>query len=212
MAYLLNNPVAILELALQHLRMTVWAVGIAAVIALPLGTWVSDRQWLRVPLLGLLSTLYTIPSLALIVLLLPLFGLNANSVIAAMVLYNQAILVRNVTVALAGIDPAILEAARGMGMTPWQRWWQVRLPLILPVFLAGVRLATVVSIAIGTLGALFAAGGLGELLFEGVTQDRPDKIWAGAIAVAGLALLLNSALRRFESWATPHSARTARQT
>ncbi len=212
MGYFLQNPETILELTLQHLQMTFLAVAIAAAIALPIGALVTYQPRLNVPVLGFLGTLYTIPSLALIVLLLPLFGLNANSAIAAMVIYNQAILVRNVSVALSGIEPAILEAARGMGMSLWQRWWQVQMPLILPVFLAGVRLATVVSISIGTIGALFAAGGLGELLFEGVSQDRPDKIWAGAIAVALLAFALNSALRALERWATPRPARAARQT
>jgi len=207
MSYALSNVDTILTLTRQHLQITSVAVAIAAAIALPVGALLAARPWLQVPVLGVLNAIYAIPSLALMVLLLPLLGLNAKAAIAAMILYNQAILVRSATVALAGIDPAILEAARGLGMTAWQRWWQVQLPLMAPVFLAGVRLATVVSLAIATLGALFAAGGLGKLLFEGVAQDRPEKIWTGAIAVALLAIALNSSLRALERWITPRPAR-----
>jgi osmoprotectant transport system permease protein len=156
--------------------------------------------------MAVLGAIYTIPSIALIILLIPLFGLNARAVIVALVLYAQVILVRNVAAGLREVDPAIREAARGMGMNAWQSLWQVELPLALPVILAGLRIATIVSIAIATIGAKFGAGGLGTLLFAGIAQaGRIDKIWAGTLVVSALALALNGALlaveRRFQRYA-----------
>jgi osmoprotectant transport system permease protein len=120
-----------------------------------------------------------------------------------MIIYTQVILVRNFSVGLQAIEPAILEAAMGMGMNVWQRWWQVQVPLILPICLAGVRLATIVAVAIATIGAKFGAGGLGVLLFDGVAQSRDDKILAGAIVVALLAFVLNGILLGLESMSSP---------
>ena len=203
MSYLISHPGDVLTLLLQHLRMTGIALGVAIALSVPLALLVTRLRWLAVPVLGGLGVFYTIPSLALIIFLVPLFGLNATSVIVAMVLYTQVILVRNLTVGLAGINPAVLEAARGMGMTVAQRWWQVQVPLVLPVFWAGVRIAAVVAIAIATIGAKFNAGGLGKLLFDGIQTNRYDKIVAGSMAVAALALTINGLLLTLEYYAQP---------
>jgi len=204
MSYLLKNPVQVWILLLQHVQMTGLALAVAVLVALPLALLVCRYRWLTVPVLGSLGILYTIPSLALIILLVPLFGLNARSVIVAMVIYTQVILVRNLVVGLQSIRPAVLEAARGMGMNPWQRWWRVQVPLVLPIFLAGLRLASIVAIAIATIGAKFGAGGLGTLLFDGIAQSgRYDKIWAGAIAVSLLAFAINAALLALEAAVSP---------
>jgi osmoprotectant transport system permease protein len=203
MGYLLSNPQEVLTLLLQHLRMTGITLVVAIAVAVPISILVTRIRWLSVPVLGSLGILYTIPSLALIIFLVPLFGLNATSVIVAMVLYTQVILVRNLTVGLEGINPAVLEAARGMGMSVWQRWWRVQVPLVLPVFVAGVRIAAVVSIAIATIGAKFNAGGLGKLLFDGIQTNRYDKIVAGSIAVAVLAFAVNALLLWLEKRSNP---------
>jgi len=203
MDYLLSNLDEVLTLLLQHLRMTGITLVVAIAIAVPISILVTRIRWLNVPVLGSLGILYTIPSLALIIFLVPLFGLNATSVIVAMVLYTQVILVRNLTAGLDGINPAVLEAARGMGMSIWQRWWQVQVPLVLPVFVAGVRIAAVVSIAIATIGAKFNAGGLGKLLFDGIQTNRYDKIVAGSIAVAVLAFAVNALLLWLEKRTNP---------
>ena len=199
MGYLFENWQLVGGLLLAHLRLTVSAVAIATAIAIPLGLLVRASRPLAAIVLGLLGASYAIPSLATIILLVPFLGLSENSVIAAMVLYAQAILVRNLLAGLDSIDPAIVEAATGTGMTRWQRWWWVQLPLALPTILAGMRLATVVTIAIATIGARFGAGGLGVLLFEGIQQIRPDKIWAGTLALTLLALVLSSILRGLEA-------------
>lgn len=198
MNYILENPDIVWALTLRHLQMTGIALAIGLLIALPVGLLITHYRWLTVPVMGTLSTLYTIPSLALLILLLPLFGLNARSVIVALVIYVQVILVRNIVAGLRSINPAIIEAARGMGMNAWQRWWRVQLPLALPVILAGVRIGAIVAIGIAAIGAKFGAGGLGTLLFDGITQNRNDKIWAGALALAVLALAANFALLALE--------------
>lgn len=204
MSYILSSPAIVWQLVVEHLQMTLLTLLLAVLIALPLALLITRVRWLNVPVLGALGILYTIPSLALIILLVPLFGLNSTSVIAAMVIYTQVILVRNIAVGLQAIPAHILEAARGMGMNSWQRWWQIQVPLILPIFLAGLRLSAIVAIAIATIGAKFGAGGLGTLLFDGIAQaGRYDKIWAGAIAVSLLAFALNSALLLLEWVANP---------
>lgn len=203
MAYLFNNLEQVGTLLWQHLQMTGIALSIAVVVAVPLALLIVRFRSLSVPVMGVLGILYTIPSLALIIFLVPFFGLNATSVIVAMVIYIQVILVRNLTVGLMGIDAAVLEAARAMGMSHWQRWWWVQVPLVLPVFIAGVRIAAIVAIAIATIGAKFNAGGLGRLLFDGIQTNRLDKIWAGAIVVALLAFAVNAFLLWLERRSQP---------
>lgn len=203
MVYLINHSGQVATLAGQHLAMVGAALGLGVLLAVPLALAVRRWPWLGVPLLGSLGMLYTIPSLALIIFLVPFFGLNPTAVVAAMVLYSQVILVRNLTVGLANLEPAVLEAALAMGMTRWQRWWRVQVPLVMPVFLAGVRLAAVTATGVATIGAKFNAGGLGTLLFDGIQTNRYDKIVAGAVAVAALALLLNGLLLALERRCLP---------
>lgn len=204
MSYLLGQPGIVGGLLLEHLQMLGITLLIAVLIAVPLSLLIVHYRWLSVLVLGTLSVLYTIPSLALIILLVPLLGLTAQSVIAAMVIYTQVILVRNLSTGLLSIDERTLEAARGLGMNAWQRWWWVQVPLVLPIFLSGVRLASIVAIAIATIGAKFGAGGLGTLLFDGIAQaGRYDKIWAGAIAVSGLAFAINGLLLALQRVVAP---------
>jgi len=198
MRYLLDQPAVVLGLAAQHVWLTTAALTLALVVALPLGVLAARRPRVRGPLLGILGMIYTIPSLALFVLLIPLMGLGFGPALTALVAYAQVILVRNITVGLLGVDPGVLEAATGVGMTGWQRLWQVELPLALPVILAGVRVAVLAIIGIGTVAAFINAGGLGTLLFMGVSQSHPDKIIAGALAVSALALTANALIHTLE--------------
>ena len=188
-----------LELLLQHLYLAGVSLLLALGIALPVGVFLARHARLRTPVLGILGVLYTVPSLALLAMLIPLFGLGRPPAIVALVMYSQLILVRNVLVGLQGVDPAAVEAARGMGMTGRQVLWEVALPLALPVMLAGVRVATVTVISLATVAAWINAGGLGRLLFDGIYSDNPDKIVAGTVAVGVLAVgsdLLFSRLER----------------
>ncbi|MCX7976318.1 MAG: ABC transporter permease [Bellilinea sp.] len=156
-------------------------------------------------LIPLNNILYTIPSIALMIFLIPFFGLNARSVMAALIIYSQIILLRNIVSGFNNLDPAILEAARGMGMNPLQIAARIQIPIALPVILAGVRLACVISVAIATIGAKFGAGGLGVLLFEGIAQaGRMDKIWVGAIFVGLLAFFFNRGILWIEKTISGH--------
>ncbi|MBK6430800.1 MAG: ABC transporter permease [Anaerolineae bacterium] len=195
MTYLFKNPLKVLLAMQQHLVITLVALSLAVAVAVPLGIFLARRPRLVGPVLSVLSILYTIPSVSLLVLLIPLMGLGFWPTIVALVVYCQAILVRNVVVGIRSVDAAVLEAARGMGLSAWQIIWQVELPLALPIILAGVRIAAISTIAIATVAAFFDAGGLGALIREGISQDYSDKIWAGVLAVTLLAILFEQSLR-----------------
>ncbi len=186
----------------EHLVLTLVALVIALLIALPLGVVLHRYRRLAGPVMTLLNVVYTIPSLALLVLLLtvPFIGLGTDNAVIVLVVYAQIILVRNIFVGLNGVDPHVIEAARGMGMSNWQRLLQVELPLALPVIIAGIRIAAVTIIGIAMVAGLINAGGLGRLLFDGITRDYPDMIVAGAIGAATLAGLANLGLRLVERW------------
>lgn len=198
MSYLVNNLGYVGQLFLQHLQLTLVVVGISVMIAVPLGVLAVRVKALQGPILSILGVIYTIPSLSLFVLLIPLFGLGFTPAVVALVAYAQLMLVRNWVVGLNSLDPAVMEAARGMGMSSWQRFWQVEFPLALPMLLAGIRLAALSAIGIGTIAAYINAGGLGTLLFEGVITANYQKILAGSIAVSVLAIGVNTLLRLLE--------------
>lgn len=199
MRYVIDNPGIVLLLLGEQLWLSFAALALASLFALPLGVLAARKPAIRGPLLAFLGILYTIPSLALFVLLIPLMGLGFGPALAALVVYAQIILVRNVAVGLLSVDPAAIEAARGMGMTAWQRFWRVELPLATPVILAGMRVAVLTTISTSTLAAFINAGGLGTLLFMGVSQGHSDKIVAGAIGVSVLALAANALMRALEA-------------
>ncbi len=194
MSYLFGHPDKVLALAAPHIALAVVALAIALCIAVPLGVLLARRPHAYAPVMGALSVLYTIPSICLLVLLIPLLGLGFWPTVVALVVYCQAILVRNVAAGIRGVDAAVLEAARGMGLSGRQVLRDVELPLALPVILAGVRVAAISIIAIATVAAFFDAGGLGALIREGISQDYGEKIIAGVIAVALVALLFDRGL------------------
>jgi osmoprotectant transport system permease protein len=198
MSYLANNLPTVMALFGQHLELWAIVLAIAVLIAVPMGVLAVRVKAIRGPLLGMLDVIYSIPSLALFVLLIPLFGLGVKPAVVALVAYAQLALVRNTLVGLSGIDPAVIEVARGMGMNGWQRFWRIELPLALPLILGGVRLASIQIIGIGTIAAYVGAGGLGTLLFEGVITNNTGKIFSGALAVSLLAVLVNYGLYYLE--------------
>jgi len=198
MSFLINNFGQVAQLFLQHLGLTLVVIVSSLIIGIPLGILLARIKWLRGPVLSILGVIYTIPSLSFFVLLIPVFGLGTTPAIIALTAYAQLLLVRNWLVGLTTIEPAILEAARGMGMNGWQRFWQVEFPLALPLLLAGVRLVALSSIGIGTIAAFINAGGLGVLLFQGVITANYEKILAGAISVTVLSFSVNYLIRMME--------------
>jgi osmoprotectant transport system permease protein len=198
MRYLINNLDLVSALFIQHLQLTLMVLFFALIIGIPLGLALARVKWLQGPVMSVLGIIYTIPSLSFFVLLIPIFGLGTTPAVVALTAYAQLLLVRNWLVGLTSINPAILEAARGMGMSGWQRFWQVEFPLALPMLLVGVRLVMLSSIGIGTIAAFINAGGLGVLLFEGVITANYNKIFTGALAVTVLSLIANYGIRALE--------------
>lgn len=196
--YLVEQRGEVWGFFIQHLQLTLLALLLALLLAFPIGIILNRYRWLTAPVVGILSILYTIPSLAVLIILIPFLGLGAKTAVATLVIYAQIILVRNIVVGLQTVNPALLEAARGMGMNAWVRWWRVELPLALPIILAGVRIAAVTIIGIAAIAAKINAGGLGTLLFLGIQFDRNEMIWAGALTLALLALAVNGAVLALE--------------
>lgn len=149
-------------------------------------------------LTSLFSMVYAIPSLALFALMIPLTGLGKTTAIIVLVVYNQYLLLRNFLAGLEGVDPALIEAARGMGMSTLQILLTVQLPLAKGILFAGIRLAIVSTIGIATIAALINAGGLGTLLFDGLRTDNMIKVVWGSLLAGGLAILADQGLRRVE--------------
>jgi len=178
----------------QHIGLVAISTAMAALIGLPLGVLVARRPAWRRPVLGLANVFQTIPSLALFGLLIPVFGIGAWTAISALVVYALLPIVRNTYVGITGVDPAVREAGRGMGMTEGELLRLVELPLAAGVILAGVRIATVVSVGIATIAAAIGAGGLGVYIFRGVATVDNTLILAGAIPAALLALLADAVL------------------
>jgi osmoprotectant transport system permease protein len=178
----------------QHIGLVAISTAIALLVGLPLGFLVARRPAWRRPVLGLANVFQTIPSLALFGLLIPAFGIGAWTAISALVVYALLPIVRNTYTGIAGVDPAVREAGRGMGMTDSELLRLVELPLAAGVILAGVRIATVVSVGIATIAAAIGAGGLGVYIFRGVATVDDTLILAGAIPAALLALLADALL------------------
>lgn len=196
-----KNRAQIFSLTLEHLWLVGVAIAIAVAIGLPLGILVSRRAWLRKPVLGSANIMQTIPSLALFGFLLPAPWLGERAdrlAIVALVLYALLPIVRNTYTGIMGIEPAVKEAALGMGMTDGELLTQVELPLSAPVILAGVRIATVTAVGVATIAAAIGAGGLGELIFRGVAMVNNQLILAGALPAALLAIIADLALGALE--------------
>jgi osmoprotectant transport system permease protein len=208
-SFLLDNRVEVLRLTLEHLVLCAVALGIAMVVAIPLGVWMHGRRRRIAVVTAITGVLYTIPSLALFAILVPIVGLGVVPVVAGLVLYAQLMLVRAVVDGLDSVPEDVRDAAIGMGVDRWTILTTIDLPLALPVFLSGVRIAAVTVIGIATIGAVIDAGGLGSLILQGIQRDQAERVVAGALAVTALALAVDYALVRLERSARPWAQRTA---
>jgi osmoprotectant transport system permease protein len=201
-SYLLAHPATVAARFGEHVVLVAVSLAIALAIALPVGVLVARRPRTGAAILGVLGAIYTIPSLALLAILVVILGLGAPTAIVALGVYAQMLLVRNIAAGLRAVSPAVLDAADGLGFTARQRLLRIELPLALPAILAGTRIATVALIAIATVAAWIDAGGLGALVFEGLHQNNPDKIIAGSLGAIVLAVVADLALRMVERAAT----------
>ena len=195
--YLLANRSEALALTLEHLVLVAVAMLIAVALGVPLGVLITRRQRLGRWVLGFTNVLQTIPSLALFGFLLPvplLGGIGSRTAIVALALYALLPIVRNTFTGIRDIDPAVIEAARGLGMTDRQLLWHVELPLALGVIVAGIRVATVINVGVATVAAAIGAGGLGVFIFRGLALVDNYIILAGAVPAALLALAADFSL------------------
>ena len=186
--YDLSDPGSIPNLFLQSLALVGTAMLISIIIAIPIGLLVARYKRLYLPIITVSGLLYTIPSIAAFVLLIPITGFSAATAFIPLVLYNMLVLIRNTAAAVNGIDPLLIEVGRAMGMKRHQVLFRVTLPLALPVIVAGIRIATVTTIGISALAALVDQGGLGNLIFQNIVTGDYNAVIAGAILIALFAI------------------------
>lgn len=193
---------------LRHVLLVAISVGLATAVGVPLGILLTRRPaWQRV-VLGAVSIVQTIPSLALFGFLIPvpfIGGIGVRTALVALTLYALLPVLRNTVVGISGVDAAVREAGRGLGMTDGQLLWRVELPLAASVILAGIRLAAVVGIGVTTIAAAIGAGGLGVFIFRGVAMVDNTTILAGALPAAGLAIATDTLLGAVERRMRPHA-------
>lgn len=193
----------IIERTLEHLYLSFSAILIAIIISLPLGIFISRKQKLAEFYIGITAVFQTIPSLALFGFLVPLIGIGFETALIALIIYALLPILRNTYTGITGVDQAIIEAGRGMGMTSSQILFKIELPLSLSFLMAGIRTATVLTVGVATLATFVGAGGLGDVIWRGLQSYNNNLVLAGAIPVALLALAFDFILKVMEKRTTP---------
>jgi len=179
----------ILEKVGEHLYLAGIAVLLACAVGIPVGFLITNNKRVASIVVGIANTIQTIPSLALFAFAISVFGIGADNAIFALFLYALLPIIKNTLIGIRNVSPTMIEAARGMGMSRAQIMFQVEVPLAISVIMGGVRIATVTAIGIATIATLIGAGGLGQLIYQGIGMMNYEMIFAGAICSAALALL-----------------------
>ncbi len=214
--FIVDNLSQVMFLSLEHLWIVGVALCIAIVIGVPLGLFITGHEAIAGRVLNGASILMTIPSIALFGMMLPLLsivnlGLGKVPAIIALVLYSQLPIIRNTYTAVKNVPPALVDAARGMGMTAWQRLKEVEIPLAMPVIVAGVRTAAVMNIGIAAIAVYIGAGGLGVYIQQGIDRVYPEMILSGAILVSLLAVIVDGLMALLERLVTPEGIKAQRK-
>lgn len=183
------NGSYILEKVGEHLYLAGIAVLLACAVGIPVGFLITNNKRVASIVVGVANTIQTIPSLALFAFAISVFGIGADNAIFALFLYALLPIIKNTLIGIRNVSPTMIEAARGMGMSRAQIMFQVEVPLAISVIMGGVRIATVTAIGIATIATLIGAGGLGQLIYQGIGMMNYEMIFAGAICSAALALL-----------------------
>jgi osmoprotectant transport system permease protein len=199
MGWLVENWDLLLRAACEHVVLVASSLALAFVLALAVGIAVRHRPGLSALVSALSGVLYTIPSLALFALLVPVVGLGAPTAVIGLTIYGFLILTRNVAVGFGQVPDSVIDAARGMGMGQYRILWAVELPLALPVIVAGLRIAASTTISAATIAAYINAGGLGSIILTGIAQSFIVKIALGALVAGLLAITVDLGLARLES-------------
>lgn len=203
--YIMQNMHQILNLSIEHIKLTVIAVGFAILIGVPLGILISYVKKLNKPILGFTNVVQAIPSMALLGFSIPFLGIGTLPAIVMVVIYSLLPIIKNTYIGLQNINSLTLEAARGIGLTKSQILTKVQIPLALPVIMAGVRISAVTAVGLMTIAAFIGAGGLGFLVFSGIRTVNNNQILAGAIPACLLALLVDYLVGIIEKLVTPIS-------
>lgn len=208
LGFIADNWSVILRLAVEHISIVAVAVGFAILTGLPIGIAITQNKRIADAVLYVASIIVTIPSIALFGLMIPVLSMIGQGIgwlpaVIAILLYSQLPIVRNTYTAITNVDPALREAAKGMGMTSLQRLWQVEIPIAVPVIMAGVRTAVVMNIGVAAIAAYIGAGGLGVLISRGISQTDSRQLITGAIAVSLLAIVADWALLQMQKRLTP---------
>lgn len=188
---------------LQHIQLVIISMIIAIIIGIPLGILITRIRRLEAPILGIAGTLQTIPSLALLGFMIPIFGIGVKTAVAALFLYSLLPIIRNTYTGIREVDKSTIEAAKGMGMTDIQILFKIQFPLALSVMMAGIRTATVINVGTATLAAFIGAGGLGDFIFIGISRNIDALVLIGACPAALLALVFDWILGNVEKISTP---------
>ncbi|MFA7109585.1 MAG: ABC transporter permease [Sphaerochaetaceae bacterium] len=187
--FILTHGPAILQKTLEHISLSLTAVLIACLIGIPVGFLIVGHKKLSQIVLGIANIIQTIPSLAMFAFALPIFGIGIKPAIFALFLYALLPILKNTLLGIRNVDPAIIKAAKGMGMSRFEIMFMVEVPLSISIIMGGVRIATVTSIGVTTIATLIAAGGLGDFIYQGLSTFNQPMILTGAILSAGLALI-----------------------
>ncbi|MEU5213420.1 ABC transporter permease [Streptomyces sp. NPDC020742] len=201
--YLRTRSQELTDATVQHIGITAASVAIGLLIAFPLALLARSRRGAAGPVLGLTTVLYTVPSLAMFALLTPVFGVSASVVVTGLVLYSLTILVRNILAGLQAVPAEVREAARGMGYGPARLLFEVELPLAVPAVVAGVRIATVSTVAMTTVGSVVGYGGLGNLIASGMEGFFKAEVLTASVLCVLLALLADLLLMGLQRLLTP---------
>lgn len=208
LSYAFENLDQIVMLTVEHISIVGVAVGLAILTGVPIGIAITQNQRVAENVLYAAAMVMTIPSIALFGIMIPILsvigqGIGYLPAVIAVLLYSQLPIIRNTYTAITNVDPALREAAKGMGMTPVQRLRTVEIPIAVPVIMAGVRTAVVLNIGVTAIAVYIGAGGLGELISRGISQTDPRKLVTGAVAVSMLAIVADYGLLWLQKKLTP---------
>lgn len=191
------------RLLLQHLQITGMSITFAILIGVPIGIMITRKRNIADMVLGFANIFQTLPSLALFGLIIPIMGIGYKPSVFVLFLYALLPIIKNTYLGIAGVDPAAIDAGKGMGMTDFQILTMVEIPLSLPVIMGGIRISTVINIGTATIAALIGAGGLGDLIFKGISMNNTHMILAGAVPTALLAISVDWLLGKVENALVP---------
>lgn len=204
--FLSSHGTDLLGKSWEHLYISFWALLFGVIIAIPVGALLTRLPKVANLIIGIVSVLQTFPSLAILAFLIPILGIGKIPAIIALFLYSMLPILRNTYAGIDNVDPKLLDAGKGMGMTGWEQIIIVELPLAVPVIMAGIRVSAVYLIGWATLASFIGGGGLGDFIFDGLNLFQPSLILAGAIPATIIALILDFGLGKLEDWLSPKGA------